>query len=341
MEVLRKYSNYIYYGLGLLSLTLLKKYFNGPISKHRKRMDGKVIIITGASDGIGKQTALELLSDGAEVILACRDEKKTIEFISSIVSESDRKRAHYVNLDLASFSSVRKFVADVKSRFDKVDILINNAGIWTDNNFRLTEDNIEITLQTNVLSHMVLTQELLPLLEKSQGRVLNVSSSLHSKCYKEKSFYESVDINDNEKVKQNYKGYNSYAFTKLGNIYFTNYLKEYLDRNKLKIKTASVHPGFVRNVLTMKHTTLVKSLIFLFYPILWFISKSLYRGAQTTLHLCYIRDEEFISGANYSDCKAEELGSFAKNTEIRNAAIELFKNYINTKGSVAGVKFNI
>jgi 3-oxoacyl-ACP reductase-like protein len=117
---------YYKYFCFLASLALLKKYFNGPKNFIRRSLENQIAIITGASAGLGKETAKDLLKNGATVIFACRNEAKTLAVIKSITDKDTIKNAHYMNLNLSSFNSVEKFVNEFSKKFDKLDLLINN-----------------------------------------------------------------------------------------------------------------------------------------------------------------------------------------------------------------------
>ena len=105
-----------------------KFYFSGGVCKSKNRLDGKVVIITGANTGIGYETALDLVKRGARVILACRDLKKAETAADKIRLETDSKNVFVEQLDLSSFESIRDFTRRFKANFTRLDILINNAG---------------------------------------------------------------------------------------------------------------------------------------------------------------------------------------------------------------------
>jgi retinol dehydrogenase 12 len=320
--------NLVLAGLGFFSLYFLRKYFNGPKSKYHRNLKGKVIIVTGASDGIGKETAFQLLRDEATVIFACRDEKKTLEIISKIKNEEQRSRAIFIKLDLSDFDSIKKFIEDFKAKFDQLDILINNAGALY-KNFSKTKNGIESTLQVNTFGPMVLTQGLLHLLEKSNSRVINVSSVMY-KNMTDNSLY--TGIADLEKYDFNEKTYSpltQYGISKIGNIFFTQYLNKYATNEGKTIKAASLHPGVILTEITREYATGVKKLVkYLLYPLLWLISKNVRMGAETTLNLCYLPDEEFKSGAYYSDSNVEALLPHAQDEKNMEEFMDFSKKII-------------
>jgi len=314
-----------------LFLFLTKKYFNGPSANNRISLRNKVVIVTGASEGIGKYTSEDLLKSGATVIYACRNRKKTEDIISRLDSKY-RENAVYIMLDLSSLSSVNEFVNEVKSRYNTIDILINNAGM-IGMTYMETEDKIESTIQVNTLSHMYLSQELLEMLNKRNGRIINVSSMGHSlyKITEEKlSEITSQDYN----LRNNYKTWFQYCLSKLGNIYFTQYLNEYITQNRLNVTTYSLHPGAIYTELGRDSPRILKFIFTLFYPITWFLFKSIEKGAQTTLYLVYEDKNNLKSGGYYQDCSLGRVAKFAdeKQSNLRNMFIEYCRREINHTG---------
>lgn len=289
----------IYLPFVILILYLLRKYFfNAPETKLTKDMTGKIIIITGSSAGIGKETAKDLLKKGAKVIFANRDEKKTMTVINEILSVINvhKDMTVFEQLDLSSFYSVLHFSEKIRSKFDHIDILINNAGMFSEK-YAQTSDGHETTFQTNHVSPSLLTGLLIDLVGKSKdGRIINVSSDAHK-------FYDNNKFVQGE---SNYSMFNTYACSKLGNIICTNILRKFCEMNKLDIISASVHPGAVKTEIVRPEnkSQFYKLLIhYVIYPMMLFFFKTEYMGAQTTLHLCYIDRNSFVDCGYYANCK--------------------------------------
>lgn len=156
-------------------------YFAGTFCESRVSLNGKTVIVTGANTGIGKTTALDMAARGARVILACRSEKRTLPAVKEIKEKTKNDQVLFMELDLASFASVQKFSDAFLRNEERLDILINNAGMFGGSEAKLNSDGIEITLMVNHLSHFLLTQNLLDLLKKSGpgSRIINVSSHAH------------------------------------------------------------------------------------------------------------------------------------------------------------------
>ena len=292
-------------------VVIFRYIFNGPKTSASKDMSSKIIIITGSSAGIGKEAARDLLNKGAVVIFACRDKTKTLNVIKNITNPTTIKNAHFIELNLSSFKSVNSFVPEFSKKFDKLDILINNAGVFNEM-LRKPEDNLENTIQTNHISHQALSGLLLKFLKKSDDpRIINVGSEAHTwvkdldyNYYDEKT--KSI-VFDNEK----YTMFNAYGISKAANIFLSeaiqNYSEEYLKENQ--IKSACVHPGAVYTEISRVDGKpfYIQFFMYLFgKPLMFLFFKDEVMGAQTTLHTCYIEKNELVNGGYYYNCKVQK-----------------------------------
>ena len=143
------------------------------------QMKDKNVIVTGANCGIGYETALELAKRGARVILACRDETKAKQACDKIKEESKNDKVEVELLDLSKMKSIKAFSERIIAKLDKLDVLINNAGLAV-SNFSKTEDGFETTFGVNHLGPYYLTRLLLDLIKKSApSRIVNVSAEAH------------------------------------------------------------------------------------------------------------------------------------------------------------------
>jgi len=197
-------------------------------------MRDKVILITGATDDIGRQTALELARLGARVLVHGRSEARCRAVVDEIRRRTGNENLEYFVADFASLRQVREMAAKVKARHDRLHVLINNAGIFLRER-RLTEDGLETTFAVNHLAHFVLTRLLLDLLKASApARIVVVSSSTHQSA--------KVDFGNLQGEKR-YDGYAAYAQTKLGNVLFTYELAERLKGTG--VTANCLHPGVI------------------------------------------------------------------------------------------------
>jgi NAD(P)-dependent dehydrogenase (short-subunit alcohol dehydrogenase family) len=198
-------------------------------------MKDKVALVTGANSGIGFEIARGLLARGATVVLGCRDLKKGVIAREQLVSLTGNDAAVVMQLDLANLARLRNFVPKFQARFDRLDCLVHNAGVWPRTR-RKTEDGFELTLGVNHLGPFFLTDALLPLLVRSApARVVVLTSSMH----REGAFnFEDPQF----KVRQHHGG-TAYAQSKLANVLFTFALARRLAGQGVTVN--AVHPGVV------------------------------------------------------------------------------------------------
>lgn len=319
----------LYFAILAIVLIYLRKYFKGGRTT-RTSMKGKVIVITGSSDGIGKECAFNLLEDGASVVFACRDEKKTNKVIEEVKNLRNGnecyKRSYFIHLDLSSFKSVDKFITEFKNKFDCIDILMNNAG-YTATTYKETNDGLEAMSQTNHFSHVKLSLGLLDYFNKKEGRIINVSSMAHEFSNYEntyKSHFSKAMGHDQYKDFFSVKNsWTVYGNTKLNNIYFTQYLTKLFNKdNKYSNMHAYCnHPGAVATGFLNVYSTdniLLKVVVPIFRYITLFFFKNVNDGAQTQLHLCYSNINNLKDGAYYSDCKLKKTADIARKEDIEN-----------------------
>lgn len=192
----------------------MKKFYVSGMKYTTENLAGKVYIITGSNTGLGFETAKHIVSMGGTVILACRSVEKATLAKSSILqtTKCDVSKVFAIKLDLCGFDSVRKFVKEFRSLGLPLNGLINNAGVMMPERV-LTQDGFETVFTANHLSHFLLTNLLLSELEKTSGRVINVTSTLHKSL-------TSFNFDDVMSVK-NYSLFGTYSQSKLANILFT------------------------------------------------------------------------------------------------------------------------
>uniref|UniRef100_A0A803PJD5 Short-chain dehydrogenase TIC 32, chloroplastic n=2 Tax=Cannabis sativa TaxID=3483 RepID=A0A803PJD5_CANSA len=205
---------------------------------------GLTAIITGASSGIGTETTRVLALRGVHVIMAVRNMAAGRDVKEAIVKEIPTAKVDAMELDLSSFSSIRKFASDFKSSNLPLNILINNAGVMA-TPFMLSKDNIELQFATNHLGHFLLTNLLLETMKKTskqsekEGRIVNVSSMAHRFPYSEGIRFDK--IND----KLGYSSIAAYGQSKLANVLHANELSRRLKEENVNITANSLHPGAI------------------------------------------------------------------------------------------------
>ena len=150
-----------------LIMFAIRRFMQGPTkgSDNTKKLDGKLVVITGANTGIGKETVIDLAKRGARVIMCCRDLTKAEEASKEIRKISGSDLVEVEHLDLASLKSVRKCAETLVEKEDKIDYLINNAGVMVCPDWK-TEDGFDMQMGTNHFGHFLFTEMLMPLLRK-------------------------------------------------------------------------------------------------------------------------------------------------------------------------------
>jgi NAD(P)-dependent dehydrogenase (short-subunit alcohol dehydrogenase family) len=198
-------------------------------------LTGKIAIVTGANRGIGYATARALVRKKAAVILACRNKDKGGAVVRRIVQEYPGAKAELMQLDLSDLASVRRFADEFTSRYDRLDILINNAGIM-DTPFGKTVDGFELQLATNHLGHFALTGLLLDLITRTpRARVITVTSWGHR--------FGEIDFDDLN-AEKDYDAGGAYAQSKLANLLFTYELQRRFEGAGVDTIAAAAHPGW-------------------------------------------------------------------------------------------------
>jgi NAD(P)-dependent dehydrogenase (short-subunit alcohol dehydrogenase family) len=275
-------------------------------------MDDKICLITGANAGIGFETAKSLCAKGATTILVCRSEEKAKKAIADIKQEIPRAKTDYAIADLSSQKQIRELAGNILGRYDKLDVLVNNAGSWF-SDFDLTEDKIERQWAINHLSPFLLTHLLLRSLQKAQDpRIINVSSDSH---FHGKIHFKDVNLH------HNYHGLRAYAQSKLANVLFTFEFNR--RKASLPITINAVQPGLVKTDIGLKHTIS-------FHGLMWKIRRlmgvSPQKGAATSIHLASSEKVRGISGKYWENCKPKPASKTAYNKEDAERLWEISKD---------------
>eukprot|EP00177_Eucheuma_denticulatum_P001855 GFKZ01003314.1.p1 GENE.GFKZ01003314.1~~GFKZ01003314.1.p1 ORF type:complete len:332 (-),score=52.42 GFKZ01003314.1:472-1407(-) len=201
-------------------------------------LSSKVAVVTGSNIGLGLEIATRLAQHNAHVILACRTVSKAETAQAAIVSQYPNATVTVMQVDMSSFESVRSFVDKFKSEFDRLDILMCNAGVMAFQERRTTESGLELQLATNHLGHFLLVGLLMDVLKRTDGsRVVTQSSSAN--------WFGSFNFDDLN-AEKDYKRWNQYSMTKLANVVFVNELnRRVAESGAAGPKAWSVHPGLV------------------------------------------------------------------------------------------------
>ena len=209
---------------------------------------GRIAVVTGASSGIGRETARVLARQGAHVVLAVRDREKGEAARADITRGEPQAKVAVQHLDLASLKSVATFADEFGAVHRRLDLLINNAGVMAPP-FGHTADGFEQQFGTNHLGHFALTGRLLALLRRTEGsRVVTVSSLAHR--------FRPLDF-DNLNAEKGYSPWTAYGYSKLANLLFMRELQHRYHDGPGSLRSSAVHPGFTKTDL-QRHTAMVR-----------------------------------------------------------------------------------
>ena len=234
---------------GVTLFYFFRKWVGGGVCRSQARLDGKTVIITGANTGIGLETAVDLAKRNARVILACRSVERGETAAVEVRKRSGNNNAVFIQLDLASLDSVRKFAAKILDEEPRIDILINNAGIHSPH-VSLTENGFERHMGINHLGHFLLTNLLLDRLKEApSARIVNVSSLLYKRC----ETFEFDKMNSDDPARVGTRKNIAYNQSKLANILFTRALAKRLHGTKVSVNV--LHPGVIRTELARDTTS--------------------------------------------------------------------------------------
>lgn len=203
---------------------------------------GRVAVVTGATGGIGYETAMALAGAGAHVVLAGRDAARADGALQAIRAACPRASVEAVRVDLASLAQVERFAAALMARHARIDVLVNNAGVMTPPTRQASADGFELQFGTNYLAHFALTAWLAPALERAEAaRVVNVSSVAHR-------MRAAIHFDDPQWTRA-YAPWPAYAQSKLAMLMFSFELQRRCDRHGRGWRVVAAHPGYARTGL--------------------------------------------------------------------------------------------
>lgn len=288
---------------------------------HGVDASGLTAIVTGASSGIGTETARVLALRGAHVVMGVRNMAAGKEVKEAIVKEIPTAKVDALELDLSSMASVRKFASDYNRSGRPLNLLINNAGIMAIP-FKLSTDNIELQFATNHLGHFLLTNLLLDNMKKTaskskrEGRIVNVSSEAHRYSYRDGIRFDK--IND----QKGYSSYGAYGQSKLANVLHANELTRRLKEDGANITANALHPGIIATNL-FRYQNSVAGII---GNVGKYFMKNLQQGAATT---CYVALHPQLKGVSGEYFKNSNLGKATAQATDIDLAKKLWEFSIN------------
>ncbi|CAB1425696.1 unnamed protein product [Pleuronectes platessa] len=271
------------FGTVVGAAVLLKSHVTGGRCPSNATITGKTVVITGANKGIGKETAQELAKRGGRVIMGCRDMEKCEAAAKEIRGKTLNPHVYACRLDLASMKSIQEFAEKIKREEQRVDVLINNAGVMRCPAWK-TEDGFDMQFGVNHLGHFLLTNLLLEKLKESApSRVINLASLAH--------IVGKMDFEDLNWEKKKFDTKQAYCQSKLANVLFTRELAKRLQGTGVTVN--AVHPGVVATELG-RHTGLHQSQFSSSV-----LMKSPELGAQPSVYLAVSEEMEGVTGRYY------------------------------------------
>ena len=235
-----------------------------------------IILITGATDGIGLEAAQQLAKQGHELVLHGRSEAKAARARDAVLEKSPAAKIHITHADLADLAEVVRMADSLNTLLPRLDVLLNNAGVYMTER-KLSRDGFEMTLAVNHLAHFLLTALLLPLLKKSaESRVVTVSSVAHMGGH---------IAFDNLNSERHFDSYDAYCNSKLANALFAAELA----RREPRLSSNFLHPGVVDTKLLHAGFDMTGA--------------SVRAGAKTSVYLATSPEVKGISGKYFDDCK--------------------------------------
>jgi len=261
-------------------------------------MAGKVVIVTGASAGIGRATAAGLAALGARVVMPCRDAPKCEASVARIGAAVPGASLEMMRLDLASMADVRRFASDYARTHARLDVLINNAAV-VKRRREVTVDGFEETFAVNVLAPFLLTNLLLPMLKASSpSRIVFLTSGLHKRAH--------MDLGDLQ-VERGWSSYRAYDRSKLAVILLTVAMARRLGGTGVTANVA--HPGLI-------DTDLGREMSWAQRTVKRWISKPAEAGARTSVFLASSPEVAGVSGRYFVDSREAEPSEEARDAEL-------------------------
>lgn len=280
-------------------------------------MNGKVCLVTGATAGIGKVTTKELARIGANVVMLCRNRIKGEAVKEEIEKTYHDAKVDMLLADLSSLNDVCRAADEFKSKYSRLDVLINNAG-GVNYKRKVTVDGLEATFEVNYLSHFLLTGLLLDSLKAgAPSRIINVSSAAHTPG--------RIDFDDLQS-KNKYNGWSAYSSSKLAQVLFTYELADRLNGSGVTVN--ALHPGLVSSNFNSNTGGIVHVIAGLVYAIAGISAEE---GAKTSVYLASSPEVEGVSGKYFYKCKAKTSSKVSYDLSIRRRLWEVSEELVNKK----------
>jgi len=285
-------------------------------------MQGKICLITGGTNGIGKSTALGLARWGATVVIVGRNASKTARVVSEIKSATATSNVTALLADLSSLNDVRRLAGEFKSEYAQLHVLINNAGAVFLKR-QLSVDGFEMTFAVNHLAHFLLTNLLIDMIKASApARIVVVSSAAHTRG--------RIDF-ENLQGERHYGGMEAYGNSKLANLLFTIELARRLKGTGVTVN--ALHPGFVNTGFAKNNGALVATVFGAVAPL---IARPPEKGAATSIYLALSPEVQSITGKYFSDSKMVRTAPQAADTAVAKRLWEISAEMVHLAAVAEG-----
>jgi len=286
-------------------------------------MSGKICLVTGATNGIGKAAAQALAQVGATVVIVGRSAPKTAQLVEEIRAACGNKNVDSLLADLSSQQEVRQLAIEFKSKYPHLHVLLNNAG-GTFTTRQLSVDGIEMTFALNHLAYFLLTNLLLDTIKASTpARIINVSSDVHSGG--------RIDF-DNLQGERSYSSFGPYGNSKLANILFTTELARRLEGTG--VTGNALHPGFTSTGFGKNNPGFLMKIMGVLVPL---IARSPEKGAATSIYLASSPEVQSITGKYFVDCKVTQPAPQATDVAVARKLWDISAEMVHLADAVPDV----
>jgi len=268
-------------------------------------MESKTVLVTGGTDGIGRETALQLARMGTRVLVHGRDKEKGTQVVDEINRDTCKENVSLYIADFSSLADVKRMAEDIMREQTELHVLVNNAGNFYKEHL-LSTDDIEMTMAVNYFAPFLLTLLLLDLLKaNAPAKIVNVASSSHK-------LIRSVDF-ENLQGETNYDGFSAYSLSKLGNVLFTQSLADKLAGTG--VTANALHPGVVNTKLLRKSYHLD--------------GMGVDKGAQTSVYLASSTSVEGVSGKYYKNMQERPASDLSQGKNLQDAFWKLSEEMVS------------
>lgn len=268
-------------------------------------MKNRVCIVTGATSGVGMAAARQLAEQGADVRLVARNEDKARQVVEEIRQHSGNRKVDYFIGDFSSLQSIRELAGNINAQLDRIDVLLNNAGVVNQQR-QITVDGYEEMFAVNHLGYFLLTNLLLDKVRAGEApRIVNVASGAH-KFSKQGINFDDLHFGDS------FSSMKVYGHSKLANILFTRELARRLQEEQAGVTVNCLHPGAVASNFGKNNGALGTVLMNLLKPFF----RSIDKGAETAVYLASSGEVAGKTGGYYYDCKEIQPNDWGSDDDL-------------------------